>query len=63
MGDLADCIAASDCSDLYNAGFTESGVYNIRPTNFMGEPFEVYCNMSEGGGWTVSFLEERHNCY
>lgn len=54
IGDGADCITATDCSDLFDAGFTESGVYNIKPTSWLEEAFEVYCNMSDGGGWTVS---------
>ncbi|KAJ8033498.1 Ficolin-1 [Holothuria leucospilota] len=42
-----------DCLDVFNDGFTTSGVYTVKPTNWSGLPFEVYCNMSDGGGWTV----------
>ncbi|XP_071836025.1 uncharacterized protein [Apostichopus japonicus] len=43
----------SDCKELYNNGERTSGVYEIQPTNWPDSPFEVYCNMSDGGGWTV----------
>ncbi|KAJ8033648.1 Ficolin-1 [Holothuria leucospilota] len=53
-GDGQNCEAtATDCADIYKAGFTDSGVYNIKPPNWPGFPFEVYCNMSEREGWTV----------
>ncbi|KAJ8032904.1 Ficolin-2 [Holothuria leucospilota] len=42
----------TDCQDVYNAGHTDSDVYTIQPIN-SPQPFEVYCNMSDGGGWTV----------
>ncbi|KAJ8050470.1 Angiopoietin-1 [Holothuria leucospilota] len=41
---------ATDCADVYNAGFRQSGVYTIKPTNWPGSPFEAYCNMTHGGG-------------
>ncbi|XP_048051124.1 microfibril-associated glycoprotein 4-like [Megalobrama amblycephala] len=46
-----------DCSDLYKAGQTVSGIYSIYPGS--GAPVWVYCDMiSDGkdedkGGWTV----------
>ncbi|XP_071836029.1 fibrinogen C domain-containing protein 1-A-like isoform X4 [Apostichopus japonicus] len=43
----------SDCKELYNNGERTSGVYEIKPTIWPDSPFEVYCNMSDGGGWTV----------
>ncbi|XP_071836041.1 ryncolin-1-like [Apostichopus japonicus] len=43
----------SDCNELYNIGVRTSGVYEIKPTNWLDSSFEVYCNMSDGGGWTV----------
>lgn len=45
--------AMHDCADAYNQGFNESGIYTIKPLNWPGSPFEVYCNMTDGGGWTV----------
>ncbi|KAJ8033638.1 IgGFc-binding protein [Holothuria leucospilota] len=53
-GDGQNCeVVATDCADIYNANITDSGVYTIKPTNWPGSPFEVYCNMTDGGGWTV----------
>ncbi|KAJ8033600.1 Ficolin-1 [Holothuria leucospilota] len=53
-GDGQTCeVVATDCADIYNAGITDSGVYTIKPTDWTGSPFEVYCNMTDGGGWTV----------
>ncbi|KAJ8023577.1 Ryncolin-4 [Holothuria leucospilota] len=43
----------SDCLDVYNSGETENGIYDIKPIDWEGSPFQVYCNMSDGGGWTV----------
>ncbi|KAJ8034007.1 Fibrinogen-like protein A [Holothuria leucospilota] len=45
--------APIDCLDVYNRGSTEDGVYLIKPNTWNGLPFEVYCNMTDGGGWTV----------
>ncbi|KAJ8277421.1 hypothetical protein GJAV_G00074980 [Gymnothorax javanicus] len=42
---------ASDCHDLFLKGETTSGVYTIQPLN--SHPFEVYCQMTTEGGWTV----------
>ena len=40
------------CTDLLNNGTKESGIYTIKPNNFI-EPFKVYCDMdTDGGGWT-----------
>ncbi|KAJ8033652.1 Ficolin-1 [Holothuria leucospilota] len=53
-GDGQNCeVVATDCADIYNANITDSGVYTIKPTNWNGSAFEVYCNMTDGGGWTV----------
>ncbi|XP_048051127.1 microfibril-associated glycoprotein 4-like [Megalobrama amblycephala] len=40
-----------DCSDLYKAGQTVSGIYSIYPAGDV--PVWVYCDMIGGGGWTV----------
>ncbi|XP_028987938.1 angiopoietin-related protein 4 [Betta splendens] len=42
--------AASDCHELFLRGETASGVYSVRPG---AEPFDVYCEMTPEGGWTV----------
>ena len=45
-------IVARDCQELFSAGFIESGVYIVNPTNKAS--FEVFCDMkTDGGGWTV----------
>lgn len=56
-GDGVNCtldVPPSDCQDIYDRVSNESGVYRVKPSMWPGEPFEVYCNMTEGGGWTVS---------
>ncbi|XP_078143953.1 angiopoietin-related protein 4 isoform X2 [Centroberyx gerrardi] len=42
---------ASDCHELFLRGETTSGVYTIQPLN--AQPFEVFCEMTADGGWTV----------
>ncbi|XP_071836948.1 uncharacterized protein [Apostichopus japonicus] len=43
----------TDCQEVYDAGHTQDGVYTIKPTGWPGSPFNVSCNMENGGGWTV----------
>ncbi|CAL8267924.1 unnamed protein product [Boreogadus saida] len=40
-----------DCADAFSPG-SKSGLYNIRPLGSPA-PVQVYCDMSDGGGWTV----------
>ncbi|XP_027628150.1 fibrinogen-like protein 1 [Tupaia chinensis] len=42
----------ADCSEIFNDGYKRSGFYKIRPLQGQAE-FPVYCDMSDGGGWTV----------
>ncbi|XP_071837573.1 ryncolin-2-like isoform X3 [Apostichopus japonicus] len=46
-------IVIKDCLDVFNAGNTTNGIYTIKPTNWTGDSFDVFCNMTDGGGWTV----------
>lgn len=47
------CSDHKDCQEIYASGSTESRLYMINPTNWPNSSFEVYCNMTDGGGWTV----------
>ncbi|XP_036852913.1 fibrinogen-like protein 1 isoform X2 [Manis javanica] len=42
----------ADCSEIFNDGYKRSGFYKIKPLQSPME-FSVYCDMSDGGGWTV----------
>ncbi|KAJ8033369.1 Ryncolin-1 [Holothuria leucospilota] len=52
-GDGMHCSPVLDCQDVYERVSHDSNVYQIKPTAWQGEPFDVYCNMTDGGGWTV----------
>ncbi|XP_071770314.1 fibrinogen-like protein 1 [Centroberyx gerrardi] len=41
-----------DCSQLFSSGSKSSGFYSIKPHG-SPSPVTVYCDMTEGGGWTV----------
>ncbi|XP_028300887.1 angiopoietin-related protein 3 [Gouania willdenowi] len=41
----------ADCSELFEKGETNSGIYIIKPNQ--SEPFNVYCEMDQDGGSTV----------
>ncbi|XP_061541460.1 fibrinogen-like protein 1 [Phycodurus eques] len=47
-----------DCSRIYSSGSKATGYYNIRPRGTTS-PVRVYCDMNEGGGWTV--IQKRIN--
>lgn len=40
---------ASNCNDLFNEGFVNSGVYEVKPNGYQ---FLIYCDMeTKGGSW------------
>ncbi|XP_042564461.1 fibrinogen like 1B isoform X3 [Clupea harengus] len=47
-----------DCSELHDRLRPPSGFYRIKP-EVTAEPFLVYCDMEDGGGWTV--FQKRRN--
>ncbi|XDV16979.1 hypothetical protein PO909_016457 [Leuciscus waleckii] len=54
---VADVFMPADCSDVYKAGESDSGIYTIYPAGDV--PVWVYCHMvsdgkdEDNGGWTV----------
>ncbi|XP_078456902.1 fibrinogen-like protein 1 [Lampetra planeri] len=42
----------ADCAEAFNAGRVRSGYYRVRPRS-APDAFTAYCDMSDGGGWTV----------
>ncbi|XP_071810697.1 uncharacterized protein [Apostichopus japonicus] len=53
-GDGETCYSLyTDCQDVYDAGYSRSNVYTIKPIGWPGLPFNVNCKMDNGGGWTV----------
>lgn len=57
-GDGETCITIdtepTDCQEVYERVSVNNGVYGIKPINWTGSAFDVYCNMTNDGGWTVS---------
>ncbi|XP_077333508.1 fibrinogen-like protein 1 [Lithobates pipiens] len=49
---LGEIRSYADCGDIYNDGHKQSGFYKIKPLQ-SNTSFYAYCDMSEGGGWTV----------
>lgn len=45
-------VLQTDCSEIFNDGYKRSGFYKIKPLQSPAI-FSVYCDMSDGGGWTV----------
>ncbi|KAM3612020.1 uncharacterized protein V6R79_001174 [Siganus canaliculatus] len=45
-------IQPTDCAQLFKSGNKSSGFYKIKPLG-SPSPVGVYCDMSDGGGWTV----------
>nr|XP_028600556.1 fibrinogen-like protein 1 isoform X2 [Podarcis muralis] len=50
--DLGEEREYKDCAEIYNAGHKQSGYYKMKPLE-SPRGFSAYCDMSEGGGWTV----------
>uniref|UniRef100_A0A8V5GB43 Fibrinogen-like protein 1 n=1 Tax=Melopsittacus undulatus TaxID=13146 RepID=A0A8V5GB43_MELUD len=50
--DLGEKRQYSDCAEIYNDGHKQSGFYKMKPIQSPTE-FLAFCDMSEGGGWTV----------
>ncbi|KAJ8050366.1 hypothetical protein HOLleu_03548 [Holothuria leucospilota] len=51
--DGTTCKRPTDCDDVYQSCNQSDGVYTIKPKDWQGSAFDVYCNMDESGGWTV----------
>ncbi|XP_071837840.1 uncharacterized protein [Apostichopus japonicus] len=52
QGDGQTC-DITDCQDVMDGGNSTSGIYTIKPLNWSGSPFNVYCYMSGELGWLV----------
>eukprot|EP00079_Xenopus_tropicalis_P012917 XP_002940496.1 PREDICTED: fibrinogen-like protein 1 [Xenopus tropicalis] len=49
---LAEKRVYADCAEIYNDGHKQSAFYKIKPLQ-SADSFYAFCDMSEGGGWTV----------
>ena len=51
-------VEAENCQDIFEKGYTTSGIYTIYPWDKCDKDFravDVFCDMETlGGGWTVS---------
>lgn len=58
IGNGLTCRPFWDCLDWFNDGYHENGdFYIVSPLDWPREEFNVYCDMSHGGGWTVKYLQ------
>ncbi|PIK36952.1 putative ficolin-2-like [Apostichopus japonicus] len=69
-GDGVTCTRPpKDCQEIYDDDSARnSGIYRIKPTGWTGSAFEVYCNMTDGGGWTryrirIDLVTREYNSY
>lgn len=46
-----------DCKDIYDNLDQRDGIYKILPSGWTGQSFDVFCDMDNGGGWTVSMFQ------
>ncbi|XP_071854050.1 uncharacterized protein [Apostichopus japonicus] len=53
QGNGETCTHMTNCQDYFKLSFNISGIYTIKPTVGNGSSFAVFCNMADGGGWTV----------
>ncbi|PIK53058.1 putative ficolin-2-like [Apostichopus japonicus] len=54
VGDGTVCRYPKDCLEIFeHDDRAESRVYTIQPNKNSESTLEVFCNMSDGGGWTV----------
>ncbi|XP_062586890.1 microfibril-associated glycoprotein 4-like [Saccostrea cucullata] len=52
--DISTLNKHKDCKEIYQQGYTSTGVYTIYPYLPGTRPVEVYCDMTTYGGcWTV----------